>query len=107
MTGLSFGKWETTGAVFLGLGAFQLAEVWHNSAPTLAELRNADPLETVVRQQLMDADYTVGTLAVAVGLIITLLTHDITPLLVLLALFGILSIWSHQVLAAPSHVVGK
>ena len=101
---LSFGQWETTGAVFLGLGAFQLSGVWNDTAPTLAQLRNAAPDDIIIRQQLVDADYSVGTLAVAVGLIITILTKDVTPLLVLLALFAILSVWSHQVLAAPSHV---
>lgn len=86
----------------VGLAVFQLWTAWTNNAPSLAEAREAEPGDASVRQKLIDADLLVGGLAVMVGAVLAVMTRDMTALLLMLVVFGCLSMWHHAVLAAES-----
>lgn len=92
----------TTATAVVGLAAFQLWQAWNSNAPSLAEVRAAEPGDVSVRQQLIDADLLVGGLAVIIGTAIAVMTKDATALLIMLIVFGSLSLWHHSVLAADS-----
>lgn len=84
----------------IGVAAFQLWTVWNNNAPTLAEMREAEPGDITVKQKLLDAEISVGSLALIVGTAFTIMTKNYTALVIMLVVFGMLAIWAHQVLAA-------
>lgn len=106
MTEVNLFKWDSSAAVLLGLAAFQLADTWTKTAPSLSEIRAAqpdgDPLAyAAMRQKLMDADMSVGTTAVVIGLVVSILTRDPSALVVMLLVFVALSGWQHAILTAP------
>lgn len=86
----------------VGIAAFQLWQAWNANAPSLAEAREAPPGDTSVKQKLIDADLLVGGLAVIIGTVISVMTRDITALIIMLVVFGSVSLWHHSVLAAEA-----
>lgn len=86
----------------VGVAGFQLLQAWNANAPSLSEIRSADPDNVTVRQRLMDADFMVGGLAVLLGVTFGYLTHDMTALIVMLVMFGTVSAWHHAVLNAEA-----
>jgi|GEM_PF-6390583 len=91
----------------VGLAGFQLWDAWMKNAPTLSECRavtgDRDSTEHVaVRQRWLDANMTVGSLAVIIGGVFWALTNDYTVLLIMVLIFGTLSLWHHSVLDADS-----
>jgi hypothetical protein len=99
---------ETPAAVaVVGLAGFQLWDAWMKNAPTLSECRgvSADrgtPEHVAVRQRWLDANMTVGSLAVIIGGVFWALTKDYTVLLIMVLIFGTLSLWHHSVLDADA-----
>lgn len=93
-------KWDSTSAVLVGLAAFQLADYWTKTAPTLAEMRASEPGDVTTRQKLLDAEMQVGTLAAVIGVVITVLTRDPSALVIMLGVFAALAGWHHAVLQA-------
>jgi hypothetical protein len=87
-------------AAVVGLAAFELWKVWGNTAPTLADVRTVAPGDDTVRQHLMDADITVGSLAIIIGVTLAILMKDATALIIMMIIFGSLSFFHHWVLAA-------
>jgi hypothetical protein len=100
MTGLP--DWEpATSAAVIGLVTYQIWGAWRDSAPSLQECRDADlgtPGGRGIQQHLWDADLTVGSLAVMIGLTIAVLTRNATALVLILIMFGGLSFWHHDLL---------
>lgn len=96
-------KYSTELAVsVVGLAAFQLWQSWRDVAPSFSELRQNHPNDFDVKQRLLDADLSVGSIALLIGVTLAFLTHDATALILMLVIFGSLSLWSHQILAAPA-----
>lgn len=96
-------KYTTELAVsVVGLASFQLWQSWRDVAPSFGELRQCAPDDYDTRQRLMDADLSVGSLALLIGVAFAVMTHDYSALILMLMIFGSLSLWSHQILAAPS-----
>lgn len=96
-------KWEqSAGVALVGLAAFNIADLWQKNAPSLSDLRNAAPDDPTATNQLLDATLTTGTLVLVVGVAVRYYTGDWTPLLLMLATFAAVSIWSYQVLIAES-----
>lgn len=101
-------KYEAPAAVaVIGLAGFQLWDAWNKNAPSLSDCRGAaatpgDPEHVAVKQRLLDADLTVGSLAAIIGVTFAVLTHDLTVLLIMILIFGTLSIWHHSVLSADA-----
>lgn len=90
------------GAAVIGMAGFQLLQAWNQNAPSLSDLRGASPDDVSIRQRLHDADFMVGGLAIVLGVAFALLTHDSTALVVMLVIFGSVSMWHHSVLNAES-----
>lgn len=90
-------------AAIVGLASYQLWQAWRDNAPTLHDVRSAAPGDISTKQRLLDAEITVGSLAVIIGLSFTALTRDPTVLLLLLAIFGALAFFHHWVLDAPAN----
>lgn len=96
-------KWEPEAAVaVVGLAAIELWKLWGANAPSLAEVRKADPGDVSIAQRLMDSDITVGSMAVIIGVALAILTHDMTALIVMVAIFATLSFFHHWIMAAES-----
>jgi len=90
------------GTAVVGLAGFQLLQAWNANAPTLAEIRGSHPNDVTMRQRLMDADFMVGGLSVILGVTFAVLTRDATALIVMLVMFGSISLWYHSVMNAEA-----
>jgi len=90
-------------AAIVGLASYQLWQAWRDNAPTLHDVRSAQPGDISTKQRLLDAEITVGSLAVIIGLSFTVLTKDATVLVLLLGVFGALAFFHHWVLEAPAN----
>jgi hypothetical protein len=86
----------------VGMAGFQIWDAWNKNAPSLEECRSAVPGSTVISQRLLDAEITVGSLAVALGVIFALLTKDITAMIIMLGIFGALVFLHHWILASTA-----
>lgn len=93
---------QATTATVIGVAGFQLLQAWNNNAPSLSDLRAAVPSDVGIRQRLHDADFMVGGLAVILGVAFAVISHDSTALVVMLVIFGGVSLWHHSVLNAES-----
>jgi hypothetical protein len=96
-------KWEPQAAVaVVGLAAVELWKLWGANAPSLADVRAAEPGCITTRQKLMDADITVGSMALIIGTALAVLTKDMTALILMLVIFAALSFLHHWIMAAES-----
>lgn len=91
---------EAVAISVISVSGFQLLQAWNNNAPSLATIRSAHRDDPTVRQQLYDADFMVGGIALILGISFAILTHDNTALIVMLLIFGVVSLWHHSVLNA-------
>ncbi len=82
----------------VSLAGFQFLNTWNNNAPSLSELRGAPPGDVSMKQRLIDADVMVGGTALILGGALSIMTHDNTPLVIMLTLFGSVALWHHIVL---------
>lgn len=86
----------------VGMAGFQIWNAWNENAPSLQECRKAVPGDDSVRQQMLDAEITVGSLALALGVIFAILTKDITAMIIMLGIFAALAFLHHWILASQS-----
>lgn len=86
----------------VGVAGFQLLQAWNTNAPSLTEIRQANPDDVSVRQRLMDASFMVGGLATILGIAFAIMTHDTTALIVMLVIFGSVATWFHSVMNAEA-----
>jgi Flp pilus assembly protein TadB len=94
-------KWEPgAAAAVVGIASYNLWNAWQSTAPSLADLRKADPSDIGVRQKLLDANLTVGTLAFVIAVTLAILTKDITVCLIMAVFFITLTMWHNAVLNA-------
>jgi hypothetical protein len=94
-------KWEPQAAVaVVGLASIELWKMWQKSAPTLQDVRTAEPGCISTRQKLLDAEITVGSMALIIGAALAILTHDMTALIMLIVIFAALAFLHHWILAA-------
>jgi hypothetical protein len=105
---MSLTKLEAPAAVaVVGLAGFQLWDAWNKNAPTLSECRSVDPAgdpagHIAVKQRWLDANLTVGSLAVIIGTVFWVLAGDFRVLLIMVLIFATLSLWHHSVIDADS-----
>ena len=85
-------------AAVIGTAGFQVFTAWGQVSPSLSDLRSSHRDDDSVRQRLMDADFLVGGLAVALGVTFAVLTKDMTGMVLMLTIFGLVSLWHHSVL---------
>lgn len=84
----------------IGTAGFQVLGLWNSYAPSLSDLRSSSHDDVSVRQKLYDADFLVGGAAVILGVTFAVLTKDNTGLILMLVIFGMVSLWHHAVLNA-------
>ena len=89
-------------AAVIGVGAFELCKLYTDAAPSVTECRAATT-GTDTHQQLVDADMTVGPLALVIGGTMSLLIRDWSPLAIMLIVFGAISVLRHWMLNSPNH----
>lgn len=82
-----------------GIGAMQIASYYEQVAPSLQEVRDARHADVRVRQQLLDANLQVTALAIIFGGLGWYATKDITPLVISLAIVGLVAVWRSMVLS--------
>lgn len=90
-------------AAVVSIATVAIFQLWQNTAPPLAELRltthdRTDPTNYAMRQRLLDADFTVGSLAGIVGLGMLAYSREWKILLLMGVSFTVLSGWYHSVL---------
>lgn len=100
--------WEASAAAaVIGLAGFQLLETWNANAPSLSDMRQADHSDNVTKTQLKDADFLVGGMALILGTTYAVLTKDGTALIVMLSIYGSVSLWWHAVARAEPATNGS
>ena len=91
-------------AAVVGLAAYELIRTWNDMAPSLTDVRKADKSDNLTRQQLLDADVVVGILALTIGAAFAVLAKDYSVLIILIVVYGTLSLLHHYLLNAESVV---
>lgn len=90
----------------LGLTVVGLVQVYVEVAPSLVDVRAADPGSVAMRQHLMDADYLVGGLALLLAAVSSVYLRDPLPAALVGIAVGGTAWWHHDVLASPnSHIL--
>lgn len=89
-------------SALIGVAAFEVWKAWQATAPSLSEVRSADPNDISIQQRLLDSNITVGGMAVIIGAAFLAVTRDWTPLVLMLFVFGALSFFHHWTFAAES-----
>lgn len=77
---------------------FEIWKAYENNAPTIAELRSTAPGDLAMRQRLLDTDFTVGSIALAVGLIFSMKAKDSSILIITAGILISLSWWRYEIL---------
>jgi len=91
--------------IVASVSALVIFEVWkayENNAPTLSDLRAATGDDLAIKQRLMDADFTVGSIALAIGVLFTIKAKDPSIIFITIGLLAALSWWRHEILEAES-----
>jgi hypothetical protein len=88
------------GLAIVGFGVYEIAKLWQNTAPPLADLRSAHPGDLGSLQKLVDADVTVGLVTLLAAGAAFILTKNLGVALLTLCTFGVLSGYYHGVRAA-------
>jgi len=91
--------------VVASVSALVLFEIWkayENNAPTIADLRAAQPGDNAMKQRLLDTDFTVGSIALAVGVVFATKAKDSSLLVIIAALLMALSFWRYEILEGES-----
>ena len=87
-------------AALFGVAAFQVWQAWRDTAPSIADLREAKPGDAHLGQQLDDATMSVGTIVLGLGIAFVIVTHDPTALFLMAGILAALALWSYQILEA-------
>lgn len=90
-------------AAIIGVGAFEVWKAWNTAAPSIPECRDNSKDSIELRQQLMDADITVGGMALVIGGSMSIFMRDAVPVVLMLLVFACLSFFHKWILNAPSH----
>lgn len=80
------------------LVVFEIWKAYENNAPTISDLRSAEPGDCTMKQRIMDTDFTVGSIALAVGVVFAMKAKDPSILMITVALLAALSFWRYEIL---------
>lgn len=94
---MAAGHEHTAAAALVGLALWELARTYRETAPDLGDLRNGNRDDVEHRQRLLDADITVGGLALLVGATASWLTQSWLPLAIVALGFAWISGLHHLV----------
>ncbi len=93
------------GLLVASVSALVITEIWkayENNAPTIAELRSAEPDSMVMKQRIIDSDYSIGSIALAIGVIFAIKANDHSLIVIIAALLAALSWWRYEILKGES-----
>lgn len=77
---------------------FEIWKLYEKNAPSISELRAATPGDIHLKQRLIDTDFTIGSMAIAVGILFSVKAKDPIIVYVILALLTALSWWRYEIL---------
>lgn len=90
---------QPVGASFiLGFAGIGIITSWLTAAPKLNDLRESESGNQEITRELLDADILIGGVALILGISFTIMTHDLSALIVMLLTFGYMSAWYHLTL---------
>ena len=87
------------------VSSFIIFEIWkayENNAPTLSDLRSAAPGDLAMKQRLIDSDFSIGSIALAIGVLFTVKAKDPSIIFLTIALLAALSWWRYEILEGES-----
>jgi len=87
--------------VIASVSALVIFEVWKAyevNAPSISDLRAASPGDLAMKQRLIDSDFTIGSVALAIGAIFTVKAKDPSIIVIIAALLAALSWWRYEIL---------
>lgn len=86
----------------LGFSIWEVHKAYTAAVPGMTTLRECDPNDKgTLLQHLVDADITVGGVAILAGLAASVMTRSLVPLILIGGTYGILAYYHHAVLSAP------
>lgn len=92
------------------VSALIITEIWkayENNAPSIADVRAADPDDLAMKQRLIDADFTIGSIGLAIGVIFAVKANDHTLIVIIAALLAALSWWRYEILEGEARSWSK
>lgn len=92
---------EVAASAILLVAVWEVAKAYRETAPSLEDLRENSAHDLSERQQLLDADMTVGGVAVIASVVLRFLSGSYVPGLIVLVTFGWLSLYYHLVQKGP------
>lgn len=84
-------------AAIVLVGVWEVAKAYRTQAPSLSDLRESDRDNTASRQQLLDADFTVGGIAFLGAATIGFASKSWAPSMVIVLSFLWMSLYYHLV----------
>jgi hypothetical protein len=84
------------------LVVFEIWKAYENNAPSIEDLRAATPGDSVMKQRILDTDFTIGSIALAIGLLFTIKAKDSSIIIITAALLMALSWWRYEILEGES-----
>jgi hypothetical protein len=91
----------------IGLGVISTLQMYREAAPSLRELRAAEPNDYTMSQLILDADIYGGIAVVLIGGTATVLTRQLFPMLLAAAGLFMVSYYYRSVLASGSVTLPK
>ena len=82
----------------MGLTTVETVKLWQSLAPSLDELRCADPYSPKYMQRLLDANHLGAGLAILIGGTTSILLGDWLPIILALGSISLFAWWYRQVL---------
>lgn len=86
----------------MSLTTVELVKLWQSAAPTLEQVRAADPEDVAIQQRLMDANYLGAGLAILIGGSMSFLIKSWIPLVISLGSVVLVSKWWTWVYASDN-----
>lgn len=82
----------------LGLSTVEIIKLWQSVAPSLEEVRNAEPDDIAIHQRMQDANYLGAGLAALIGGTTSVLLQSWLPIIMALGSVVLFSYWHLMVL---------
>ena len=96
-------KLETgAGAALVGIGIFQIHDMYSRHAGPLADMRQSDSSDVAARQRIADADTLTVSMALLAGGALSISTRQWSPVIIAATAFVLTSAYYHSALRAPT-----
>ncbi len=82
----------------MGLSTIELIKLWQSVAPSLEEVRAAQPGDEIIAQRMLDANWLGAGLAVLIGGTTSILLKSWLPVMLSVGSVALFSEWHRQVM---------